>query len=105
MMSIIATMPPTPPARPLIPRSVLFGDPDHLAPQVSPDGRHISYLAPLDGVMNLFLAPVDPPASVRPVPHVPAGGMGGYTGEHYWTAAADSILYTLDDKGNERWNI
>src|SRR6185503_2577559 len=35
---------------PLIPRSVLFGNPDHASPSVSPDGRLLGYVAPLDGV-------------------------------------------------------
>ena len=106
MMTTATTMAAAaPPVRPLIPRAVLFGDPDHLAPQVSPDGRHVSYLAPLGGALNLFVAPVDAPARARPVTRVTAAGMGGYTGEHYWAAAGESILYPLDDRGNERWNV
>src|SRR5678810_326605 len=38
----------------LIPRSVLFGNPDHRAVQISHDGKQISFLAPLDGVMNIW---------------------------------------------------
>lgn len=33
---------------PLIPRDVLFGNPDKAGPQISPDGKHIAYLAPDD---------------------------------------------------------
>ena len=28
---------------PLIPRSVLFGNPERMNPQVSPDGKHLAY--------------------------------------------------------------
>jgi hypothetical protein len=31
---------------PIIPRGVLFGNPERLLPQVSPDGRKLAYLAP-----------------------------------------------------------
>src|SRR5690606_9027160 len=48
---------------PLIPRDVLFGDPDRTGVQISPDGRWISYLAPKDGVLNLWVAPADDPGA------------------------------------------
>ena len=34
---------------PLIPRSVLFGNPEKAGVQLSPDGKYISYRAPVDG--------------------------------------------------------
>lgn len=55
--------------------------------------------------MNLFVAPVDDPARGRPVTWVTAAGMGGYTGEHHWTADGADLLYTLDDAGDERWHV
>ena len=45
----------------LIPREVLFGNPDKIAARMSEDGKRISYLAPLNGVLNVFVAPVDNP--------------------------------------------
>src|SRR5256885_15329102 len=38
--------------KPLIPRGVLFGNPDHASVQLSHDGKQISYLAAVDGVIN-----------------------------------------------------
>ena len=43
----------------LIKRQTLFGNPDRSGVQLSPDGTQISYLAPKDGVMNVWVAPVD----------------------------------------------
>lgn len=43
----------------LIPRALLLGNPERGAPQLSPDGQQLSFLAPLDGVLNLWLAPVE----------------------------------------------
>ena len=45
----------------LIPRKVLFGNPDKAGPQISPDGKHLSFLAPVDGVLNVWVAPIDKP--------------------------------------------
>ena len=51
----------------LIPRSVLFGNPDHSSPQISPDGSWLAYLAPVDGVMNVWVAPTQDLSKARPV--------------------------------------
>ena len=37
----------------LIARETLFGNPDRAGPQVSPDGKQLAFLAPLDGVLNV----------------------------------------------------
>ena len=36
----------------LIPRQILFGNPDKTSVKISPDGSRISYLAPVNGVLN-----------------------------------------------------
>ena len=53
----------------LIPRRTLFGNPDKSLARISPDGTQLSYLAPLDGVLNVFVAPLDDPAAAKPVTH------------------------------------
>ena len=55
-------------APPLIPREVLFGNPDRLSPRISPDGALLAYLAPRDGVLNVGVGAVGVPAErFRPV--------------------------------------
>ena len=39
----------------LIPREVLFGNPERTSPKISPDGRRIAYLAPVAGVLNVWV--------------------------------------------------
>src|SRR5262245_30754393 len=51
----------------LIPRDVLFGNPDKTSPQISPDGKFLSYLAPVDGVLNVWVGPADKPDEAKPV--------------------------------------
>src|ERR1044071_4321831 len=43
---------------PLIPREDLFGNPEKASPQLSPDGRRLAYLAPDEGVLNVWLRTV-----------------------------------------------
>jgi len=40
---------------PLIPREVLFGNPERTSPEISPDGTQLGYLAPVDGVLNVWI--------------------------------------------------
>src|SRR5688572_12840567 len=46
------------PRNDLIPREILLGNPERINVQVSPDGKHLSWLAPKDGVMNVWVAPL-----------------------------------------------
>lgn len=84
-----------------IPRQVLFGDPDYSRVRLSPDGDHIAYLAPVDGVRNVWVAPVDDPQQAEPITEDDDRGIRWY----YWTYADDRILYLQDDDGDENWTI
>ena len=42
----------------LIPRSVLFGNPERTSPCLSPDGTRLAWIAPRDGVLNVWVAPI-----------------------------------------------
>ena len=39
----------------LIPRKILFGNPKLTSPRLSPDGKRIAYLAPNEGVLNIWI--------------------------------------------------
>ena len=43
----------------LIPRKMLFGNPERASVKLSHDGSRISYLVPLKRVMNVWVAPAD----------------------------------------------
>ena len=43
---------------PLIPREVLFATPDRRSPEISPDGRHLAYIAPHEGVPVVWVRTV-----------------------------------------------
>ncbi|HLU37252.1 MAG TPA: hypothetical protein VKZ61_15935, partial [Thermomicrobiales bacterium] len=40
---------------PLIPREHIFGNPEKASGQISPDGEHLGFLAPRDGVLNVWV--------------------------------------------------
>ena len=41
----------------LIPREVLFGNPERVSPAISPDGARLAWIAPHEGVLNVWVAP------------------------------------------------
>ena len=93
---------PTPtPETELIPREVLFGNPDKSSVQLSPDGTKISYGAPVDGVMNVWVGPADDPAAAKPVTDDTNRGILTY----FWAYTNEHILYLQDQAGDENWRV
>jgi dipeptidyl aminopeptidase/acylaminoacyl peptidase len=86
---------------PLIPRKVLFGNPDRASVQISHDGRFLSWLAPRDGVLNVWIAPRDNPTAARPVTHDTGRGIRYY----FWAYTNTHLLYIQDKNGDENWRI
>jgi dipeptidyl aminopeptidase/acylaminoacyl peptidase len=85
----------------LIPRSVLFGNPQRAAARVSPNGKWLSFLAPVDGVLNVWVAPIDDIESAKPVTNDKTRDIRGY----HWAYTGDHILYSQDKGGDEQWHI
>ncbi|MCH7787309.1 MAG: S9 family peptidase [Chloroflexi bacterium] len=86
---------------PLIPREVLFGNPDKAAARLSPDGARLGYLAPLDGVLNVWVGSADDPAAAKPVTSDTHRGIHDY----FWAFTNNHILYTQDSDGDENWHV
>ncbi|MCA9217305.1 MAG: hypothetical protein KDB27_29755, partial [Planctomycetales bacterium] len=42
----------------LIPRKQVFGNPEKARARISPDGNQLAFLAPKDGVLNVWVATV-----------------------------------------------
>jgi len=85
----------------LIPREVLFGNPDKIAVRMSEDGKHISYLAPLNGVLNVFVAPVDNPLAGKAITADTERGIRNYS----WAQNSNNIIYSIDNKGDENFRL
>lgn len=84
----------------LIPRTVLFGNPVRMGPRLSPDGRRLSYLAPLDGVMNVWIG-TPGMEDFRAVTKDRDRGISRY----FWSEDGRFILYLQDVGGNENWRL
>jgi len=85
----------------LIPREILFGNPDKTSVLLSPDGSKISFLAPVNGVLNVWVGPVEEPDEARPVTNDTSRGISNY----YWAYTNDHILYVQDKNGDENYHI
>jgi len=83
----------------LIPRSVLFGNPDRTSVKISPDGEKLAYLAPLDGVLNVWVAPIDAVQEARPMTRDTGRGIRAYA----WAYTSEHLLYLQDVGGDENW--
>ncbi|HJU33386.1 MAG TPA: S9 family peptidase [Hyphomicrobiaceae bacterium] len=86
---------------PLIPRKRLFGNPTRAQAQISPDGSWLSWLAPKDDVLNIFLAPAADPAAARCVTSDRKRGIRF----HAWAKDSRHLLYMQDEGGTEDWHI
>lgn len=80
----------------LIPRKVIFDNPTHLEPRISPDGKRIAFIAPKDDVLNIWIALIDNPADAKCITKATGSGIR----EFQWTYN-NQIVYGLDKNGDE----
>lgn len=92
---------PAQPAGNLIPRSALFSNPDRVSPTISPDGKQIAFIAPLKGVLNVWVGPVDNPEAAKSVTNDTVRGIREYS----WLFNNTHLLYRQDSGGDENWKI
>jgi dipeptidyl aminopeptidase/acylaminoacyl peptidase len=84
----------------LIPRDVLFAYPEKAAPSLSPDGTRITYLAPANGTLAVWVrtigatddrvVAVDPKRPIR---------------EAFWSPDGTRVLYLQDAAGDENFHL
>ncbi|MGN6330971.1 MAG: S9 family peptidase [Motilibacteraceae bacterium] len=86
---------------PVVPRSVLFGNPDKVSPSVSPDGTLLGYVAPDEGVLNVWVEPLDGSAPARAVTKDRDRGVRSYVFCH----DDRTLLYVQDTAGDESWRV
>jgi dipeptidyl aminopeptidase/acylaminoacyl peptidase len=99
----------------LIPRSVLFGNPERIQPRISPDGRSLAWIAPKDGVLNVWVAPI----LGRATPDTGVDGAGVEWAQAQvvtadtdrgirtfsWSRDGRHLLYVQDAGGDENWRL
>jgi len=85
----------------LIPRKILFGNPERITARLSPDGTKISFLAPINDVLNVWVGPIEDPTSARPITKDTDRGIYRY----FWSYTNEHIIYIQDKAGEENWRI
>jgi Tol biopolymer transport system component len=84
----------------LIPRDVLFGNPERANPQISPDGAKLAWLAPSNGVLNVWVRTIGK-ADDRVVTSDAKRGIRNY----FWQQDSAHLLYLQDSGGDENWHL
>jgi dipeptidyl aminopeptidase/acylaminoacyl peptidase len=89
----------------LIPRKVLFGNPERTSPRISPDGTRLAWIAPRDGVLNVWVAPTGASGvewdSARAVTEDTDRGVRQFM----WARDGQHVLYVQDKGGDENWRL
>ncbi|HPH65047.1 MAG TPA: S9 family peptidase [Kofleriaceae bacterium] len=89
------------PSDKLIPRATLFGNPQRAGVQLSHDGKWISWLAPVDGVMNVWAAPLNALDQAAPLTHETKRPVRSYV----WAYTNAHVLYLQDAGGDENFHV
>jgi dipeptidyl aminopeptidase/acylaminoacyl peptidase len=86
---------------PLIPRKILFGNPVKASPELSPDGKQLSYLAPdAKDVLQVWVKSLGKD-DARQVTSDKKRGIRIY----FWTYQPHTLLYLQDHDGDENFHL
>ncbi len=85
----------------LIPREVLFGNPDITGVQISPDGQQIAYLAEHQGVLNIWVQSFGKPETAKPVTNDTKRGIFSFD----WTFKPGTLAFSQDRAGDENYGL
>jgi dipeptidyl aminopeptidase/acylaminoacyl peptidase len=87
---------------PLVDREVFFGDPEIAYAALSPDGRYVSFVRPLDGVLNVWVKGIDEPFdAARPITHDTRRPIFSY----FWSQDGRYVLWVQDTGGDENFHV
>ncbi len=85
----------------LIPRKDIFGNPTRTNPELSPDGKHIAFLAPHKGLLNVWVAPIGNIAAAKVITNDTTRGIRNF----FWARDNKNIIYRQDTGGDENWRV
>jgi len=87
---------------PLIDRELFFGDPEISGAQLSPDGKFMTFLKPLEGTRNIWVKRTGEPfAAAKPITNDKQRPIPAY----FWSRDSKYVLYVQDQLGDENYNV
>jgi dipeptidyl aminopeptidase/acylaminoacyl peptidase len=86
---------------PLLDRSLFFGNPEISGGALSPDGRYLAFMKEHQGIMNIWIKPIDAPFEKARLLTDSNKPLAGY----FWTQDSKYIIYARDQDGDENINI
>lgn len=87
---------------PILDRQLFFGDPEIAGSQISPDGRFIAFLKPLDGTLNIWVKGAQEPfEKARPLTADTKRPIFAF----FWSRDAKLLLFAQDQGGDENYNV
>jgi len=87
---------------PLIDRELFFGDPEIAGAQISPDGKYIAFLKPLDKTRNIWVKKTDESFdAAKPITNDKKRPISAY----FWSRDGKYVLYAQDKLGDENYNV
>src|SRR5215471_18141304 len=89
----------------LIPREVLFGNPERVSPAISPDGTRLGWIAPHDGVLNVWVAPIGASGVEWDAAAVVTEDADRGIRFFAWAWDGRHLLYIQDTGGDENWRL
>jgi dipeptidyl aminopeptidase/acylaminoacyl peptidase len=86
----------------LIPRQLLFGNPEKASPVLSPNGSQLAYLAPdANNVLNVWVRNLKQTVPDRQITNDKKRGIRNFR----WQLDNQHILYIQDKEGDENWHL
>lgn len=82
-------------------REVFFGNPEKVAPKLSADGKHLLFIAPVDGVLNVWAGPAN---DISKAQAITSDKLRGIRGANF-AYDNNTVLYVQDTGGDENWQL
>jgi len=87
---------------PLIDREILFGNPEIMGAQISPDGSFISFIKPYQGMLNIWVKSSHQSFDdAQPITNDQTRPIMSY----FWTRDSKYIIYVQDKGGDENYHL
>lgn len=87
---------------PVLDRELFFGDPEITGAQISPDGKYIGFLKPLNGTRNIWIKRTEEAfTAAKPLTNLTQRPVPRY----FWSRDGRFILFVQDQGGDENFNV